>query len=441
MVFTPLANKAQASTGSRNRFGANVDVLEPLEQIEFRRDLVSDGAMRGAIAYIRRWKRGNTNQLGSVSTGNFSLTPEELGQQQVLTRDLYETVLPPQFRFTTPPTSNFTTRPAAISAITPSVNAAPLATTSGPVPLQVVPFGSQAPPPSTSGGVRSANPSGTSTAPLASPDGGLASVGSDAMWQFLFNPSELELEAGPEFKSAEVWAVSDKANSGQPLHWSYNKNAQLKFNSIVLNGYMFGKKVDKLQAGLLELFMSRDGEGQDGPAVLEFVWGSRVFGPCVIKNIAIKEKMWDGGRVVNAELSFTLEQVPEWTINDGFVDVARPGRLPVTNAESLPTAAGGNSGNAAKCKNLPNISTNLRALRSLSNDNSLNKFDKYKSIYKQLQGSLIKPLEGTTYEPDNLKSRTPRASLSEAINLASDALRNNISQVQLKSPECTGGAS
>jgi hypothetical protein len=33
--------------------------------------------------------------------------------------------------------------------------------------------------------------------------------------------------------------------------------------------------------------------------------------------------------VVNAELSFTLEQVPEWTINDGFVDVARPGRLAV----------------------------------------------------------------------------------------------------------------
>jgi hypothetical protein len=25
-------------------------------------------------------------------------------------------------------------------------------------------------------------------------------------------------------------------------------------------------------------------------------------------------------------VSFTLEQVPEWTINDGFVDVARPGR-------------------------------------------------------------------------------------------------------------------
>lgn len=148
------------------------------------------------------------------------------------------------------------------------------------------------------------------------------------MWQFLFNPSELEIEAGPEFRVAETWGVSDKANSGQPLNWSHNKNAQLKFNSVLLNGYMFGRKVEELEQGIFELFMSRDGEGQDGPPVLEFVWGKRVFGPCVIKDISVREKMWDEGQVVNAELSFTLEQIPEWTINDGFVDIARPGRIP-----------------------------------------------------------------------------------------------------------------
>jgi hypothetical protein len=160
--------------------------------------------------------------------------------------------------------------------------------------------------------------------------GGSYSLPGPMTWQFLFNPSELELEAGPEFKSAETWAVSDKANSGQPLHWTHNKNAQLKFNSILLNGFIFGRKVEELEQGLMELFMARDGEGQHGPHVLEFVWGKRAFGPCVIKNINVKEKMWDEGEVVNAELSFTLEQVPEWTINDGaYVDVARPGRRPL----------------------------------------------------------------------------------------------------------------
>jgi hypothetical protein len=159
------------------------------------------------------------------------------------------------------------------------------------------------------------------------------------MWQFLFNPSELELEAGPEFKTAETWGVSDKSNSGQPLHWSHNKNAQLKFNSVLLNGFVFGRKVEALEQGLLELFMARDGDGQDGPHVLEFVWGKRVFGPCVIKNVSVKEKQWDEGQVVNAELSFTLEQVPEWTINDGFVDVARPGRQPTVASPSTPSAS------------------------------------------------------------------------------------------------------
>ena len=173
------------------------------------------------------------------------------------------------------------------------------------------------------------------------------------MWQFLFNPSELEIEAGPEFRTAETWGVSDKANSGQPLNWSHNKNSQLKFNSVLLNGYVFGRKVEELEQGIFELFMARDGEGQAGPPILEFVWGKRVFGPCVIKDISIKEKMWDEGMVVNAELSFTLEQIPEWTINDGYVDVARPGRIPmvydVTESGSVgagtttPPGAGGNA--------------------------------------------------------------------------------------------------
>jgi hypothetical protein len=87
--------------------------------------------------------------------------------------------------------------------------------------------------------------------------------------------------------------------------------------------------------------MARDGDGQDGPHVLEFVWGKRVFGPCVIKNVSVKEKQWDEGEVVNAELSFTLEQVPEWTINDGFVDVARPGRQPTVASPATSSNATG----------------------------------------------------------------------------------------------------
>lgn len=172
--------------------------------------------------------------------------------------------------------------------------------------------------------------SGVTGSTAAAGSGRISPVGAKqpGRWQFLFNPSEIEIEAGPEYKVAETWGVSDKQNSGQPLSWSHNKNAQLKFNSVLLNGYVFGKQVEELEQGIFELFMARDGGGQAGPPVLQFVWGQKIFGPCVIKDISIKEKMWDSGLVVNAEMSFTLEQVPEWTIDDGFIDVARPGKLP-----------------------------------------------------------------------------------------------------------------
>ena len=161
----------------------------------------------------------------------------------------------------------------------------------------------------------------------------------EAVWTFLFNPEELQLSSGPDYNRAETWGVSDPANSGQPLSWRSNKNRKLTFSKVLLHGYSFGKRVDSLERGLQELFTARDGEnGADGPPVLEFVWGKRVFGPCVIQNIQVREKAWDKGLLVNAEVSFELEQVPEWTINDGFVDVLRPGRQPTVNDELLPAS-------------------------------------------------------------------------------------------------------
>jgi hypothetical protein len=192
-------------------------------------------------------------------------------------------------------------------------------------------------PPIDWGKVYNANPGAPST---VTPSIGGAS--SQSVWQFLFNPEELQLDSGPDYNRAETWGVSDPANSGQPLSWKSNKNRKLIFGKVLLTGYVIGKRVDSLERGLQQLFMARDGEnGDDGPPVLEFVWGARVFGPCVIQNIRVRERAWDAGALVNAEVSFELEQVPEWTINDGFVDIARPGRMPLVNDPLLPRSGVG----------------------------------------------------------------------------------------------------
>jgi len=374
--------------GPRNFFGGNFDVYSALEKVEFQ-GAAGDSSLRGNVAYIRMWKRGSTAQAASASEAPGEVSPAS-DEQQILQDDLEAAIgerdnvannYDPRIgEYDYNPYGDDVDNPIEIAEANVQIAENRIAqakqqsvgtqTPTSSTPTQasstnVVSPPSPSPSPNTSGPalgpVKSANPNGfmgslakvgsaliglPASSPTYSgnavkgPGGSAAGRSGDVMWQFLFNPSELELEAGPEFKNAETWGVSDKANSGQPLHWSHNKNAQLKFNSVLLNGFVFGRKVEKLEQGLIELFMARKGDGQDGPHVLEFVWGKRVFGPCVIKGVNVKEKMWDEGEVVNAEVSFTLEQVPEWTINDGFVDVARPGKLGVEGNVTGPAATG-----------------------------------------------------------------------------------------------------
>ena len=379
--------------GPRNFFGGNFDVYSALEEVVFQRG-AGDGSLRGNVAYIRMWKRGSTAQAtsnseapgGESAPGEVSPASDE---QQILQDDLEAAIgerdnvannYDPRIgEYDYNPYGDDVDNPIEIAESNIQIADSRIAqakqrsvgtqTPTSSTPTQ--PSSTNvASPPSTQpsrgasgpalGPVKSANPNGfmgslakvgsaliglPATSPAYSgnavkgPGGSAAGQSGDVMWQFLFNPSEMELEAGPEFKNAETWGVSDKANSGQPLHWSHNKNAQLKFNSVILNGYVFGRKVEELEQGLIALFMAREGDGQHGPHVLEFVWGKRVFGPCVIKGVNVKEKMWDEGHVVNAEVSFTLEQVPEWTINDGFVDVARPGKLGIEGDVNAPAAS------------------------------------------------------------------------------------------------------
>lgn len=391
----PQESQGQSSLsgggGPRSFFGGNFEVYSALDRVEFQ-GAAGDASMRGNVAYIRIWKRGGSVQ--QTGSSQQAIEPPQSDSQKILEEDLEAAIgnLDSVANNFDPLTGVYGYNPYgdvdnpievaesnvqiaenriaeerqnAISAQTP--------TTSAPPSTNVV----QTPAPATAsvgrgnssiGAVKSANPNGfvntmgrvgraliglPQTSPQYSgganaPEFSVAQAPSgEMMWQFLFNPSELELEVGPEFKNSETWGVSDKGNSGQPLHWSHNKNAQLKFNSVLLNGFVFGRKVEVLEQGLIELFMARDGEGQHGPHVLEFVWGKRVFGPCVIKSINIKEKMWDEGEVVNAEVSFTLEQVPEWTINDGFVDVARPGRLGTQGDPTQPGSAAAAAGAAS----------------------------------------------------------------------------------------------
>lgn len=301
--------------------GASLDVLNGLNAIAFL-----PGSMCGmseSFAYIRYWSRGSSSRKTPVNQPEERAEPEDpqakldeevtekyVREQQQQEQEQQEANLRPRTVLRVPENTVYQSRPRQ------------------PVPTQLQP--QTYIPPNKTGSTYSANPSG-SVETVAS------SLPADAVWTFLFNPEELKLSSGPEYNRAEAWGVADEENSGQPLSWRSNRNRKLSFDRILLHGYSFGKRVDSLEKGLQDLFMSRTGEsGNDGPPVLEFVWGKRTFGPCVIQNIQVREKSWDKGLLVNAEVSFELEQVPEWTINDGFVDVLRPGRQPTVNDPLVP---------------------------------------------------------------------------------------------------------
>ena len=322
--------------------------------------------MSSAIAYIRYWSRKGTQQKTSVNynpvngapadpqealAGNFSAVQSlNVGGNSTVNTNVSGSF---QITGENPvagfvqgsPTTSSTTIPTNTAYQTQSQQSVPTAT--APAKPSFL---------SRLGSIFSANPGGATAPAWANPFSSQPAAPSpdNAVWQFLFNPEELQLSSGPDFNRAETWGVSDPANSGQPLSWRSNKNRKLTFGKVLLQGYTFGRRVDSLEKGLQELFLARDGEnGADGPPVLEFVWGQRVFGPCVIQNIQVREKAWDKGLLVNAEVSFDLEQVPEWTINDGFVDVLRPGRQstindPTVASEGYRDTAGGDGKTPAK---------------------------------------------------------------------------------------------
>lgn len=406
--------------------GAAISVFKALSNITFVEGTF--GGMSSSIAYIRYWSRSGVQQ--KTSAGATALNGAPADSQASLASDYARAaglslgVSPTTTAFSTgSPGSEIPPVTGEFYGSTPlpsrTVLTTPTNTAYQSRPRQPVPNQTSEPRPegnpflSTLGSLFNANPGGTSPAssnpfytPQAAPSPG------DAVWQFLFNPEELQLESGPDYNRAETWGVSDPANSGQPLSWRSNKNRKLTFGKVVLHGYTFGKRVDSLEKGLQQLFMARDGEnGADGPPVLEFVWGKRVFGPCVIQNIRVREQSWDSGILVNAEVSFELEQVPEWTINDGFVDVVRPGRQPVLNDPTLPSqrdaaaaAAAGADGGEGEPKNQPGGGGGNRTATVSQCNNSSSDIESWSKFIERVK---VKQSGVKKVTPRTLSSDTP----------------------------------
>jgi hypothetical protein len=425
--------------------GAAVSVEQSLSKITFVQG--TSGQMSSSIAYIRYWSRKGTQQKTAVSDNPVNGAVSD--PQGALLEKINTLSYGVDLNLSPVTQSNQQARPPLAVPTNTAYQSQIRRTTlapSSPTNAALNRLGS----------IFSANPGGTTAPAWANPFASQPAAPSpdNAVWQFLFNPEELQLSSGPDFNRAETWGVSDPANSGQPLSWRSNKNRKLTFGRVLLHGYTFGRRVDSLEKGLQQLFEARDGEnGADGPPVLEFVWGQRVFGPCVIQNIQVREKAWDKGLLVNAEVSFDLEQVPEWTINDEFVDVLRPGRQSTVNDPTVasegyrdtssgddkkeeekkdkPGGGGGNPDPSSTydknlCKFATDLSGNFDTLVSDTKrwigiiridpvigplpknlDPAYRESKQFKDRFERLKNKLVNSSEITKYVDKNLKSKSP----------------------------------
>lgn len=355
----------------RSILGANLAILQTLASIEFAPG--NDGGMYKTTAYIELWSRGGDKKTqqevqadGGVET---PITYADLGILDEARDDEEEdffdastvpsTAAPERVEklfgdsSTVPSTAATDANKAKQEALkegtptTAPTGDTPNTTTGTPVDPKAKP----APTKGVAGPIKPANPGGgiggffrkalggggkigyggnlTQTVNGSGRIGDFCTEKPQGVWQFLFNPEEIDWEGGPEYDEAQTWGVMGKTNSGKPLFWKNMKNERLTFSKVLLNGYVFGKQVGSLEEGLKDLFYREEGDNPAGPPVLNLIWGERTFGPCVIQDVRVKEKNWDNGILVNAEVSFSLVKIPEWIVNDGYVDVARPSAQPV----------------------------------------------------------------------------------------------------------------
>lgn len=446
--------------------GANLSILQTLASIEFAPG--NDGGMYKTTAYIELWKRQGTKStqqevgvdLGtevvaypnisndflksSFNTAVFDLNSPTftLGKDFKFGTDYGATFTNTSTVPSGNPTKPQTNTQTAISQAVPSTvppGVVPNPVTGAPVDADPKPT----PAAPVSGPIKPANPGGgvagasrktlgyggnlTQTVNGSGRIGDFCTEKPQGVWQFLFNPEEIDWEGGPEYDEAQTWGVMGKTNSGKPLFWKNMKNERLTFSKVLLNGYVFGKQVGSLEEGLKDLFYKEDGDNPTGPPVLNLIWGERTFGPCVIQDVRVKEKNWDNGILVNAEVSFSLVRIPEWIVNDGYVDVARPSAQPINadvfaapgKADAPPGGGGdappggdkpgpqaGSNAGAAVCKKEKSYLTSLNTLLSeltkikpvslTTVNNYISSYIRNESLYTGFYLKLLKDTRYTT---------------------------------------------
>ena len=162
---------------------------------------------------------------------------------------------------------------------------------------------------------------------------------------FLYNPESKDFSRSPNWASAETGGDPNPA-----ANYVGGGAKTLKLSGLILESFAHQKSLRSLLDAFERLTIPT-APGLAPPAV-NFVWGTEIFGPAFVSDLAWTETAWLGGEPATATLGFTLTQIPS-NLTPAAPPAAPTGEVALSERQQVEGANKGIQALTAEANTLP----------------------------------------------------------------------------------------
>lgn len=174
----------------------------------------------------------------------------------------------------------------------------------------------------------------------------------EILYKFLYNPQDLKLS-----KSVAYSEVPIGGTAIQPNFYNHTKGSTLVLDNLLFDTYCEGRSSRELIEGLGRLTLPESANKQ--PKIINFVFGSFVFGPSIITNLDWTITSFIGGEPAVGSINLTLKETVGEKLPPTFSTVSSAGATTANSPTTTTTQP--TDREVANIKNLVNqwLATNL----------------------------------------------------------------------------------
>jgi hypothetical protein len=155
----------------------------------------------------------------------------------------------------------------------------------------------------------------------------LSDLKNQIVYEFLYNPESIKRSRRANYAELQI-----PLRPVPVQQYMGASGTTLDLSNLLLSSYSAGKSLRPLLDSLNALLVTDPDNKVYAPTLLQFVWGSQRFYPCVLTSLSSTATLWLGGEVAEARVDMTLLEIPP--VED--VKVIAP-IAPLTSPQSLTT--------------------------------------------------------------------------------------------------------